>query len=104
MALDDITPGISTKGAVKRKLDRNLAPAEAQGKKLQIIAFDSAGCPAPSTRTDLACWSKAATPEPDNEGILESEHIWRARLARVGPPGASRGGGLVPQPLGPRAD
>jgi hypothetical protein len=28
-------------------------------------------------------WIKAATPEPKYEGILESEHIWRPRLAKA---------------------
>ena len=76
---------------------------------MQIIAFDSAGCPAPSTRTDLARWIKAATPEPDDEGIMDSEHIWRARAdsrefglrysVRL-----PKGGDLAPQPFGPRAN
>jgi hypothetical protein len=34
-------------------------------KELQIIAFDSAGCPHPNTRTSLERWIKAATLERD---------------------------------------
>lgn len=82
MALNKISAGVATDDAIKRKLNKYLAPTEAQGKTLQVIAFDSAGCPAPTTRTHLTRWIKAATPEPDDEGLTESEHIWRARLAR----------------------
>lgn len=79
VALDDIIPGIVAKDALKRKLDHDLEPVEAQCKKLQIIAFESAGCPAAASRTDLVRWIKAATPKPDDEDILESEHIRMAR-------------------------
>jgi hypothetical protein len=70
--LDDITPR-HRGDAIKRKLDHDLEPVEAQSKKLQIIAFESAGCPAAASRTDLVRWIKAATPEPTS---------LRSRLAR----------------------
>ena len=34
MALDNITPGVATKSAVKHKLDQYLAPSETQGRSL----------------------------------------------------------------------
>jgi hypothetical protein len=98
-ALDDITPGIATKDAVQRKLDHYLNSVEAQGKKLQSIAFDSAGCPA---RSRIA--HRPAPTESSSEG-LESEHTGALGVrTQVGPPGSGQGSDLAPQPLSPRAN
>ena len=56
------------------------AKVEAQSKELHIIALDSAGCPHPETRTYLERWIKAATLEPDEWGIIKSQHAWRAQI------------------------
>jgi len=83
MALAAITPGCATKQVIRQKTNHYKATVEAQGKELQIIAFDSAGCPAPTTLVYLERWIKAATPEPDSNGIFESQHSWRAHIARA---------------------
>lgn len=62
-ALDDIAPGCATQQVARKETDRYKVTVEAQGK-LQIFAFDSAG------------WVKAATPESDSIGIMESQHTW----------------------------
>lgn len=44
-----IEPGCATRSVVNRKTQHYKEAVEAQRKELQIIAFDSAGCPAPET-------------------------------------------------------
>lgn len=81
-AVEKIEAGCATESAFKEKTQHYKQRVEAQSRELQIIAFDSAGCPHPSTRTYLERWIKAATIEPDEWGIMTSQHAWRARIAR----------------------
>ena len=82
MNFDAIEPGCATRAVFAKKTAHYQKDVEKIGKELQIIAFDSAGCPAPQTRKYLERWIKAATPESDDSGIMESQHGWRAMLAR----------------------
>jgi hypothetical protein len=80
LPVDKIELGYATDSVVKSKTRHYKERVEAQRKELQIIAFDSAGCP--QTRTYLERRIKAATLEPDEWGIMPPQHAWRARIAR----------------------
>lgn len=53
-----------------------------KGCILQVVAFDSAGCPAPATERELNEWIMAATPQPEDDGGITSVTEQRARIVR----------------------
>ena len=65
--LEKITPGFATPLPFSRKMAKYQVSVKNQGKKLRIIAVNSAGCPAPTSQTHLG--AIAATLEPDEDGI-----------------------------------
>jgi hypothetical protein len=79
MLLMAITPGCATKQVIRQKTNHYKATIEAQGKELQITAFDSAGCPALCTRLPGAVdqGSNDRTRQQRRPGVttlLESTH------------------------------
>lgn len=53
-----------------------------KGFILQVVAFDSAGCPAPATEGELNQWITAAEPQPEDDGGIPSVTEQRARIVR----------------------
>jgi hypothetical protein len=89
-AVDKIEPGCATEHAFKKKTLKYKQRVEAQSKELQIVAFDSAGCPHPKTRTYLERWIKAATLEMDESFCLSPLSYSACRIVWLSRPFARR--------------